>query len=78
MKDRTTLTKSLHTITVVTQVAMYLYRTGATSPNAAMLTNKALTVLGYNAADYEKDDAVIVRCRDAIAKALNAAKSNNK
>ena len=52
MKDRTTLTKSLHTITVVTQVAMYLYRTGATSPNAAMLTNKALTVLGYNAADY--------------------------
>ena len=80
MKDRSTLTKSLHTITVCAQVARLLLDTQEfkhlkkDTPRA--LAAAALDVLGYTITEYNKTDDVVVRCIAACAKVQ--AETNGK
>lgn len=60
------LTKSLHTVTAVYNVARLVKANGDT---AQTLAAKALAVLGYNMADYAQDDATVLQ----IVKQLKVA-----
>jgi hypothetical protein len=66
------MTKSLHTVTAVANVAALLRSTTARHACAAELAAEALAVLGYDIADFAKSDDTIVRCVAACAK-LGAA-----
>lgn len=81
MKDRTTLTKSLHTITSCQNVARLLlglqeYKHLKDS-TPRQLATAALDVLGYKLNSYEGDDETVVRCIRAC-KYLLALPSNGK
>ena len=72
-----TLTKSLHTITAVTNVARHLleitpnYRnTGATT-----LAHNALRVLGYAMECFPNDDVTLVRCVAGCEKLIAEARA---
>ena len=75
-----TLTKSLHTVTAVTNVARVVaqlsggYRTTLTAPrDARALVREALAILDYDAAEFAADDPTIAACIKAVAKALKVA-----
>jgi len=72
------LTKSLHTITAVANVAKYLrdsnaVRLDGTAADADRLTRRALEVLGYkvNVPVAMHSDETVRRCVDAVAKVLS-------
>ena len=66
-----TLTKSLHTITAVANVARYIrVASGKRITDADALTAHALEVLGYDVADFAKSDPTVARCVAAVAKML--------
>lgn len=71
------LTKSLHTITAVTNVARHLMETNAvrlngTASDADVLTKRALLVLGYKVAvaTAMHEDDTVRRCVDSVARLL--------
>jgi hypothetical protein len=71
------LTKTLHTITAVTNVARHLRDTNAvrlngTATDAVTLTKRALSILGYqiDVANAMHADETVRRCVDAVAKFL--------
>ena len=59
-----TLTKSLHTVTAVTNVARIL-----PPADALTLAGHALSVLGYDVAEFGADDPTVAACVKAIRKA---------
>ena len=63
------LTKSLHTVTAVTNVARHLMITGA-GTSAVSLTRQALAVLGYEMRGFDAQDETVQRCVAAVSKAL--------
>lgn len=63
------LTKSLHTVTAVSRVALHIYQEYAHGDNAAALTYKALSILGYNR-PFLKDDPTVAACIAAVKKAM--------
>lgn len=70
-KTRTTLTKSLHTVSAVTRVALYLARqSGADSDAAPALVADALDMLGHDASAFVNDPTV-ERCIGAVRDALD-------
>lgn len=74
MPTKPTLTKSLHTITAVANVARYIATAAPrkmTAADAAALTAHALEVLGYDMADFAKSDVTVARCVAAVAKVLS-------
>ena len=65
------LTKSLHTITAVTNVARYLIVQNKAPRNADGLAHSALSILGYADVDtHSKTDETVIRCVAACAKLL--------
>lgn len=77
------LTKSLHTITAVKNVALFLHglesatvrtRLLADADYARNLTRQSLTILGYDMAAFSPTDATVQRCIDAVALAITLAK----
>lgn len=64
-----TLTKSLHTITAVVNVASYV-RTHNPKLTAAQLADAALAILGYDVATFAKNDVTVQRCVAGCAKLL--------
>lgn len=68
MTDRSKLTKSLHTVTVVTNVARELARLSGSRHTALALTERALEVLGYDLGDFDADDDTVQRCIASVAK----------
>lgn len=87
MKDRKTMTKSLHTITVVRDVAAFIYNLPAsarpglkldgTAQDAVRLARMALSVLGYeyNLKVAMHEDDTLCRCVDAVQKFLDDPKA---
>ncbi len=66
------LTKSLHTVTSCTHVALYLNGTADTSATPEQLAVRALGVLGY-AVDPADSDATVAACIKSVRKALAKA-----
>jgi hypothetical protein len=66
------LTKSLHTVTAVANVARHLHRTGSGHTDAPALTAAALQILGYtvDARREARSDDTVARCVAAVAKVL--------
>lgn len=64
------LTKSLHTVTAVARVAVYLQRKNKTKKPAGELAVDALRVLGYDPQAFEKGvyDPTFLHCIEAIKK----------
>lgn len=73
MAPKPKLTKSLHTITAVANVARYVLEREAerSRTDAYALTTRALAVLGYDITDFAKTDETIVRCVAAVEKVLS-------
>lgn len=71
MKDRTTLTKSLHTVTVVSRLAMHLMK-DAPSMTDTEACRAALEILGYEC-DWTRTDDTFAACV-AKLKTIKAAK----
>jgi hypothetical protein len=69
MKDRNTLTKSLHTITVVSRVAAHI---AATKPSAQTrtLVRDALELIGQGTHWDTSEDETMLRCITATNKLL--------
>jgi len=63
------LTKSLHTVTAVTNVARFI-QTVRPYGTAEALLQAALVVLGYSVSQFPKNDDTVERCRAAVAKVL--------
>jgi hypothetical protein len=64
-----TLTKSLHTVTAVSRVALELSQFRE-SADPVELTHAALNVLGYSVLQFSADDTTIAACVAATAKLL--------
>ena len=65
------LTKSLHTVTAVANVARYLNAQGNAPRNADGLAHMALTILGYGNVDVrDKRDDTVQRCVATCAKVI--------
>lgn len=71
--SKATLTKSLHTVTAVTNVARELARfSGGRTGTAKDLTDRALQVLGYvPGTDFPKSDETYLRCVASVGKVLS-------
>lgn len=69
MKDRNSLTKSLHTVSVVTRVALHLQSTDSGLGDVGAV-RAALALLGMRA-DWPQSDEVFAAC---VAKVKGAAK----
>ena len=70
-----TLTKSLHTVTVVTNIAAFLRVARADNGNDAPTTARkllvaALDVLGYSLSDFDAGDPTVEKCMAAVKKVL--------
>lgn len=73
------LTKSLHTVTAVTNVARYLNAQGKAPRNADGLAHMALAVLGYGDVDtHSKRDDTVQRCVASVAKLLTEESDQSK
>lgn len=72
IRERKTLTKSLHTVTVVANVARLILSMGnhRRTPTLPDLLEQSLGVLGFDVHAFSKDDDTVARCRDAISKVL--------
>lgn len=78
MPKANTLTKSLHTVTAVTNVARLIRDTGENQcPTAEFLTSEALVALGYaeydsirRLTDAARTDETVLRCIQGVAKML--------
>lgn len=70
MAPKPTLTKSLHTITAVANVALHLYQTDGKAADAHALTRAALEILGYDIGAFAKADETVARCIAAVQKLL--------
>lgn len=79
------LTKSLHTITAVKNVALFLHGLEsatlraeasrlADATYARSLTRQSLAILGYDIDAFSRSDATVQRCIDAVALAITLAK----
>ena len=66
------LTKSLHTVTAVTNVAMHL-RASSVFTNTTALTRAALAVLGYDMRVFDTADTTIQACIKGVQKATGHA-----
>jgi len=67
-----TLTKSLHTVTAVVNVARLIQGSrdsGCATYSADTLARHALATLGYDIADFAADDPTVCACIKAIRKA---------
>lgn len=66
------LTKSLHTVTAVSRVAVHLQKERKTKSPAGELVVKALRVLGYDCNDFPDgtSDPTVVACIAATKKLL--------
>jgi hypothetical protein len=74
MKDRKTLTKSLHTATVVATVALLqasASNTTITAKNAPKLVSDALDLLGH-VGPWDADDATVLACIKTLLKKAGA------
>lgn len=72
MATKPTLTKSLHTITAVANVARYIRESAPrTITDARALTAHALEVLGYDITTFSKSDPTLERCIAAVEKVLS-------
>lgn len=69
-----TLTKSLHTITAVVNVAAYIRNGAPEGITAAQLAESALAILGYDIETFSKNDVTVQRCVAGCAKLLAGAK----
>lgn len=71
------LTKSLHTVTAVTNVAQYIWAL----PHAQLqwgafeLCERALGVLGYSMTSFTPDDPTVQRCITACGKIISASRA---
>jgi hypothetical protein len=72
MKDRTSLTKSLHTVSAVVNVALYQRSIGA-SGGPKMLARLALRILGMPDT-WGDEDETFGKCVAGIAKKIGGAK----
>lgn len=73
MAPKPTLTKSLHTVTAVANVARELIAlSGGKTGDAHALTTRALAVLGYDIHSFAKSDETVIRCLAAVAKVLQS------
>jgi hypothetical protein len=69
---RTTLTKSLHTVTAVSRLAVHLHATRTNGPKrSAALVQQALQILGQAGA-WAEDDPTLVACIDATHRGIEA------
>lgn len=68
MNNRKSLTKSLHTVTAVSRVALYAMRLNPSMEPAAAVA-RALDILGQGA-DWPEGDATVTACVAAVTKAL--------
>ena len=66
------LTKSLHTVTAVTKVAVHLNVTLDVTYSPAQLVIMALGILGYGAADIGQQDPTVLACHKAVTKAIQS------
>jgi hypothetical protein len=68
------LTKSLHTVTAVTNVARLLVRHDSSFKYRSIdaVLSDALGVLGYRMADFDADDTTVAACRKSITKSFGA------
>ena len=66
------LTKSLHTVTAVTNVALHL-RASSVFTDATALTRAALAVLGYDVRAFDTTDTTIQACIKSVRKATGHA-----
>lgn len=68
MTDRKYLPKSLHTVTAVTRVALYIDEMHPVRFSADALAYRALSALGYDR-PFLKDDPTVAACIAAVKKA---------
>ena len=62
------LTKSLHTVTAVTNVARHLHATDATKDTGLFYLRRSLSVLGYDSNDL--NDPTVMACFKSVRKML--------
>lgn len=71
MKDRKSLTKSLHTVTAVSRIAAHLATLSAGKPDPVAMVHSALALLGQPG-PWPEDDATVAACVKATVKAMGA------
>lgn len=63
------LTKSLHTVTAVTRVALHLIELNPLVTTSKKALDRALQVLGYDARQFAANDPTVAACLASIKKA---------
>lgn len=71
MRDRKNLTKSLHTVSAVSNLALYLRGASSETHRAKYWVDEALAILGHPGTDeWPADDDTVLRCVATVKKAM--------